>query len=411
MGERRILADMIQKNQQKSTVLLMISVLVCFDMSLSIAQQVLWNVYSNRSSARFERVFHDDFAVFRQDQWMTSYPWGRHLTGNTVNDESQEYYSDGKNMTVRNGIVSLEARKEKICGKCVPWEDSLKILKNGISNYRCFDYSSAMLYSKNEFGYGWYEIRFKQGESSKGLWPAFWLFGHDDEIDIFENKGERRKETHWDVHCKNGCKGKMGGWKKVDADFISDFNVVGLQWNNHGLQWYCNGQNYQSVKQEFNHKMNIIVNNAVSRSKDKSGFWVGPDASTRFPNALEVDYISYYKPIYTDVPLRKYASLAMAVQASELYQELKKSGKSSVNKKQDVLLRISYDGDAEKIKVVSSGKKELRFYIYNDEGKQLKNVVLQPGEEKIIDDLPDESLIIIAKSGKYFFTDKVNVKK
>lgn len=411
MGERRILADMLQSIEQNFARLLIIAVILLNHCGILKAQQVLWNVYSSRTADRFERVFHDDFEAFRPEQWMTSYPWGRHLIGNSVNDESQEYYSDGKNMIFANGIVSLEARKEKICGICVPWEDSLKVLKNGAANYRCFDYSSAMLYSKSEFGYGWYEIRFKQGAASRGLWPAFWLYGHDDEIDIFENKGERSRESHWDVHCKNGCRTKMGGWKKVNADFIINFNVVALQWNNLGMQWYCNGENYQSVKQPFNHKMNIIVNNAVSRTKDKSGFWVGPDASTRFPNALEVDFISYYKPVYRDVPLMKYASLAMAVTAGGMEQELKKSGRGSVNKNQDVLLRVEYDGDKEKIRVVSASKKEVRFFIYNDEGKQLKNIVLQPGEEKRIDNLPDETLIIIAKNGKYYFTDKVNGRR
>lgn len=382
-----------------------------FYVGISCAQNVLFQLFDRGEYSRFEQVFSEEFdSGLDRQKWMTSFPWGRHLEGNTENDESQEYYSDGKNISFSNGIASFEARKEKICGICAPWLDSLAVLKNGLKNYRCFDYSAPLLYSVNDYGYGWYEVRFRQAGNARGLWPAFWLFGESNEIDVFENKGEKKNETHWDVHCKDGCKSSYGGWIKLDTDFSADFNTLAVNWEPGTIQWYFEGNNYKTVKQSFSSKMNMIVNMAVARTKDKEGFWVGPDATTKFPSSLEVDYIKYYKSIYIDhrVKNKKINDLLkLSFSDEKLHQQVKK--RAGLKKKQRMLLSANYSVEKKQLTVTSYSDKNAAVYIYNSSQVLMQKVALKGTME--LTGLPDETLYIVIQHGKYILADRLNERR
>ena len=379
----------------------------------SFCQQQLLLLNSDGTQSNYSLAFADEFNTDQLDRnkWMTSYPWGRHLTGSTSDQETLEYYTDGKNSPQKEGMISLIAKKERTCGNCVSWEDSSKLNRNGELNYRCFDYSSGMIYSKEPYGYGYYEIRFKQAENSKGLWPAFWLFGHDDEIDIFENKGERINETHWDLHCKGGCNKKYGGWKKLNTDFTKSFNTISFEWEPDKQKWFCNGINYASKGQLYAEGMHIIANNAVSRDRKNKGFWVGTDATTVFPSALDIDYIRYFKTHYTGRKWKYY------VEDSELLKQLTTSNKtaftnSSVKSKSSRLLAIYIDGKNHQLICDFNGnqKKQAVVSVYNSNGQLIKRQPLNQ-KNQIINQLPDETFIIIARVGKKIMAERVEVNR
>lgn len=373
------------------------------------AQKSLFHLFSDGSQNRYEMAFEEDFSSEPDlAKWLTSYPWGRHLIGKSEADESQEYYTETGNLEIKNGKASLVTKKQQQCGICIPWEDSSKVLSNGLRNYRCFDYTSAMLFSKKDFSYGWYEIRFRLAENSKGIWPAFWLYGGD-EIDIFENKGERRNETHWDVHCKNGCKGKKGGWVKVDADFTKNFNVISLQWHNKGMRWFVNGNNYKATAQPLNSRMNIIVNQAVSRSRETEGFWVGPDQSTVFPSVLEIDYIYHYKSVYAGRKLKsKTVASLVEQQLSNLI--IFSTVRKRTNALQKMETSIVFRETSGKITVKSYSGKSGTLYIYDSNGKLVVSENVRPLSTIETPKLPDGSLVFVFQLGELLFSDKVNVQ-
>jgi beta-glucanase (GH16 family) len=377
-------------------------------------QQTLFHLYTKGAIDRYELAFNEEFDNgLNRDKWLTSFPWGRHLTGATEMQETQDYITDGNNLRFGDGIGYFEARKERTCGVCQPWRDSVAILENGKMNYRCFDYSTALLYSKNDYDFGWYEISFRQSPNSNGTWPAFWLFGASNEIDIFENKGERNGETHWDVHCKDGCEGSKGGWSKIDADLFKSFNVISLQWHREGMRWYFNGRNYKATRQPFTNRMNIIVNQAVSRTNDSKGFWVGPDATSIFPAYLAVDYIRYYKNIYTGS--RYPAGKGISEVLQELMKQEENNSRTKVTaspkSKRKLLVSILYSGDKKTIAVNSQSKQSSTIYIYDSSGKQLVRKSIGALQKEEIANLPDESLFIILKQGKYILADRLDARR
>ena len=379
----------------------------------SYAQQLLLILNNDGTQSSYTSSFTDEFdgVALATDKWQNLYPWGRHLIGNTPEDESLEYYTDGKNFAFNNGILSLVARKEKTCGICISWADSAELNRNGLKNFRCFDYSSGMLYAKEATGFGYYEINFRQSMNSKGMWPAFWLFGNNNEIDIFENKGELKRMTHYDLHCNDGCRKDFGGWKKTKTDFTAKFNTIGFDWTAQSEKWFCNGRNYVSVSQPYSDKMNIIVTNAVSRDKDKKGFWVGADETTVFPATLEIDYIRYYQKNYEG---RKYNH---KLKDEELFHLIRNSPSLlfrnlAAKRKNHQLLTIHINMTAHSMVVNNYGsRRNSTISIYDSSGKLFSQKIVSSKDQLTIKGLPDEDLVIIARTGKKILAELVGARR
>ena len=386
-----------------------------FSFNIAFCQQQLLILSNDGTQSSYTVAFSDEFTDVTIDghKWQNSYPWGRHLSADKPEDESLEYYTDGKNIELKDGKLILETRKERTCGICESWSDSGTYNKNGRLNYQCFNYSSGMIYSKEEFGFGFYEIRFKQGQHSKGLWPAFWLYGNSEEIDVFENKGEKPSSTHWDLHCKNGCNKSYGGWKKVNTDFAEDYQTISFEWLADAEHWFCNGVNYANAKQPYFGKMHIIANNAVSRDKKGKGFWIGPDASTVFPSPLTIDYIRYYTKNYDAITWQR------KQKNNELTNALAKQGATSAGVKgkkrsgTNQLMTLYIDGQKHEATFNFFGRKNKKaeLFIYNDEGKLVKAGSVTGKNRLQVNELPDEALIIIARTGKKILAERIEVRR
>jgi beta-glucanase (GH16 family) len=204
------------------------------------------------------------------------------------NNELQYYSSRPENLRVAGGYLVIEARKEAMGGR---------------------DYTSARIKTQGlqERQYGRYEarIRIPRGQ---GIWPAFWLLGAScastpwpacGEIDIMENIGKEPGIVHGTVHGPGYSGGNGFGAPSALASgaYADDFHVFAVEWEPKVVRFYRDGILYHTVTPErvkgawvFDHPFFVILNLAVG------GDWPGnPDAGTRFPQQMVVDYVRVYR--------------------------------------------------------------------------------------------------------------------
>lgn len=251
------------------------------------------------------------------------------------------------NITIENGVLKLIARKENtpIDGKYVVNWGTTPPTKDSSS----FQYSAAWVDSKEMFGYGKYEARIKI-PTTKGIWPAFWLFNGNDnhryEIDIFEfwnetnclnrfKKNRISKNPHFTIHgdsinrtssqCATDMYPCYGNWGNSKIDYGKDFHVYGLEWDYYKIVWYIDGEIVHSLYRfsgkggkmidcnnvelgavykvneswPFTDKMVVRFNLAIQYNRNQ--YEAGPDSD--FPTAMEVDYFRFYKKETT--PIRR----------------------------------------------------------------------------------------------------------
>lgn len=164
----------------------------------------------------YQLVWSDEFEGTVLDQSVWSYNTG----GNGWGNNEKQYYTDRpENIRVRNGMLEIEARKEK---------------------YQNNDYTSARILSKGKktFTYGKFEARIKF-PGGNGTWPAYWMMGNSGnwpncgEIDIIEHVGAIPARASFALHTplKNGNKGN--NWSAIqwfDYSLADDFHVYGVEW-------------------------------------------------------------------------------------------------------------------------------------------------------------------------------------
>jgi beta-glucanase (GH16 family) len=145
--------------------------------------------------------------------------------------------------------------------------------------------------------YGYYEARVRLPKG-KGLWPAIWMIpshgnSHLPEIDVLEVLGHETNVLYQYAHPVGGDKkvAYLGGGpvhsKVIDA--ADNFHIYGLEWSKDYIAWFIDGKETQRVKNFAFEPHYYIINLAVG------GHWPGnPDASTRFPSSVDIDYVRIY---------------------------------------------------------------------------------------------------------------------
>lgn len=207
------------------------------------------------------------------------------------NNELQVYTSDSKNVNVQDGVLVITADQEGS------------------------GYTSARINTKGKYQkeYGRFEAKIKL-PAGKGIWPAFWLLGDDEngalqwpqvgEIDIMEYLGDEPTSIFGTIHGP----GYSGGasiskqYELLNDRFDSGFHVFGIEWSPNRINYYVDGDLYQSLTPEnveeetngagewvFNRPFYIILNIAVGGNLPGS-----PDENTVFPQRMIVDYVRVY---------------------------------------------------------------------------------------------------------------------
>jgi len=213
------------------------------------------------------------------------------------NNELEYYTARNENVRLKDGNLVIEARAEKYKGP------------DGVTK----DYTSARIKTLGKFShaYGRFEARLKM-PAGQGMWPAFWMMGDDidrvgwptcGEIDIMENIGKEPSVNHGSIHGP-GYTGDVGiearytlpGGKK----FSDDFHTYSIEWEPDVIRFYVDDALYATQTKSslrvgqrwvFDHPFFLLLNVAVG------GDWPGsPDASTKFPQTMLVDYVRIYGP-------------------------------------------------------------------------------------------------------------------
>ena len=285
----------------------------------------------------WELLFEDNFnGNTLNPLWQTHYDWGH-------SQPTEKQYYHPNNVTLNNGFLELTAKRQTVFGNLNSYDLPNTVLTDGITNYRRFDYTSGMIFSKQQmFGAGKFEIRCKL-PYGEGYWPAFWLFGKQtpwNEIDIFEFWNEYTKDirggafapispqfgTYYDhnptlVNGEQKPDGCGNRWKNSGIDFAENFHTFSIEWDEYSIKWFVDGNlkftkfrfwyfpfngaaipitcemirsglppsgRYRENKSFPRNKddMIVIVNLAIEGSANNS---------TPFPSKMLVDYIKIYR--------------------------------------------------------------------------------------------------------------------
>lgn len=253
-------------------------------------------------------VFSDEFDGKELDRtkWRTWFPYSDdgsdRASGTRIMGTSNTIFRDDL-VTVDGGLLHLGVR-----AKAGEWYGQAK------------EHEGSMIHSMDngKFTYGRFEVRCRIPRGA-GLWPAFWGFGGESEIDVFEFCGEKTRFFKGALHRWGSPRFDNSGKKKMD-DLSRDFHVYAVEWERDGISWFIDDELVQ-YRGRFVDKrgkplarcdreagehatapyyprsedgVNIILNLAVSEPK---GFCKGPKKPEPWPEGSEfvVDYLRVYQ--------------------------------------------------------------------------------------------------------------------
>lgn len=273
------------------------------DCTGSHVEYVSTHDYNNFEHGDWVLIFEDDFEENFLDttKWYTCEDGWNRFHG-TCGSELQCYLDN--NIVIENGILKLVA----------------KVDSTGIPRPECnlvLPYSSGWIQSKTKFKYGLIEAKCKV-PYGRGFWPAFWLFGHTSEIDIFEIYGNESNKIHTDMHRWYGNQDTHCPLENYKNGLYEDYYVFRIEWDEFKIEYsvgddiirtqykytnqlgqpltdrfdYTNSSNMIFALNIFPDSLqSIIFNLAISNSTNHPC----PDNNTPFPSSLDIDYIRIYK--------------------------------------------------------------------------------------------------------------------
>jgi beta-glucanase (GH16 family) len=244
--------------------------------------------------ANARMVWHDEFNGTSLDKRKWKYDTARNKQG-WHNGELQ-YYSAGRNTRVANGLLTIEARHEKLDPKRLPdWGGQ--------------EYTSARLLSKGRgWTYGFYEVRAKL-PCARGTWPAIWMlpvdmkaWPDDGEIDIMEQVGAEPNLIYASLHTKlyNHTINTQRSAQKLVSTSCTAFHVYQLDWRPDVITIGVDGQGILRVRNNvpggkgawpFFTPYQMILNLAIG------GDWAAAKGidNDAMPQRMLVDYVRVWQ--------------------------------------------------------------------------------------------------------------------
>jgi beta-glucanase (GH16 family) len=223
--------------------------------------------------------------------------WVNDAGGGGWGHDQRQYYTNGQNVTVSGGELTIAARKGSGGHDC--W-------------YGPCEYTSARIHTKgkHEFKYGRIEARMKL-PLGKGLWPAFWMLGtsypgtsavKSGEIEIMEHKSTDDfvyGDLHWYDNANSqrsdySCPPDGGPFPHFD---VTQYHVYDIEWDQNYIRWHVDGalfceviiRNNTGSTEEFQKPFFILLDLAVG-----GDFPGSPNSSTVFPSNMVLDYVRAY---------------------------------------------------------------------------------------------------------------------
>lgn len=269
--------------------------------------------YTSEHAKLWTLILYDYFNGTKLDEslWMDCHPWMRSYQQIAVEDGgSPGYITEGDNLEFDNGILKTWAKDDGIddkliyswcvesCqdseGDCLEQDIGDCILEDGLPNRRDFDHTYGIIYSKQRFKFGYYEMRFRV-PVTEHLWPAFWMYGKNaEEIDFFEMNHVPSNcfaaSYHFDGETVEDSTGEVIIVPGVN--FVNNFNIISGEWNSSTIMWYVNGDRVRKAQYPILSKMAIIGGMGFSGEY--------PPTQSPFEEAMEIDYIKGWKKIKCD---------------------------------------------------------------------------------------------------------------
>lgn len=238
-------------------------------------------------------VWRDEFdQIFFQSNWTHALGDGCPNLCGWGNSQLQYYRPE--NTTVDNGLLTITAREESYGGRA---------------------YTSSRILSKDrfEFRYGRVDIRARLPRGGKGIWPALWMLGanrdevgwpESGEIDIMEMRGSNPSRVCGTLHYADadGDHHNTGArcYSFFGQTFSDEFHVFSIIWDEEHIAWYLDDQKFNEERFDelnlggapnpFQKEFYFLMNVAVGGHYDGD-----PNASTVFPQKMEVDYIRVFQ--------------------------------------------------------------------------------------------------------------------
>jgi len=230
------------------------------------------------------------------------------------------------------GPQAQEACRTGVVGICDSFpEDCANILMNdGQPNLREYLYKAGNVFSRKSFRYGKIEMRFKMFNSpynskkATGHWPAFWMFGWDNEIDIFEidnTQKQNYKAGTWVFRDGVGYGINYLHGATRTAVNTDDFKTVGVEWYPPGVYgeddyvvWYVDGEaflgntleNSKSAGKPFPEEevvprsLHIRIGNSFAHQTKNAGHNGPPNGNTMSPFGMLIDYVKVWQYVEFD---------------------------------------------------------------------------------------------------------------
>jgi beta-glucanase (GH16 family) len=244
--------------------------------------------------AKARLVWHDEFDGTALDRSKWQYDTVRNKQG-WFNGELQ-YYSAGRNARVANGLLTIEARHEKLDPK-------------RFSDWGGQEYTSSRLLSKGRgWTYGFYEVRAKL-PCARGTWPAIWMlpvdmkkWPDDGEIDIMEQVGAEPNLIYSSLHTKlfNHTINTQRSAQKLVPTSCTAFHVYQLDWRPDSITIGVDGHGILRVRNNvpggkgawpFFAPYKMILNLAIG------GDWAAAKGidNEAMPQRMVVDYVRVWQ--------------------------------------------------------------------------------------------------------------------
>lgn len=221
-------------------------------------------------------TFEDNFdgAKVDESKWMNSFFMGKMVINDRyVLANEKQYFTDNKNVDIKQSVLSIVTKKEKATGKV--WDEKLGFMTKD------FDYTSGMLSTANSFRqqYGRFEAKIKINSLSP-VYQAFWLKGEhkEPEIDIFKYN---IKKGQMQVSAYN--KGVAAGSKFGGSGLAKDFFIYTVDWDANTITWKINGYTVATAKNNIQEPLFLMLSAGLTNDADA------------LPSSMEIDWVRCYE--------------------------------------------------------------------------------------------------------------------
>ncbi len=200
-----------------------------------------------------------------------------------------QYYTNGENINVEDGLLTIEARHE-------------------IKGDKEYTSSRINTRGKKHFKLGRIAVKAKL-PGGRGTWPAIWMLGNGNyrwpecgEIDIMEQVGNEKDMVLSSLHCKtyNHMNNSHYTYKEEINGVCDRFVEYAVDIMSNYLEFFIDGNSFVKFERgedgkdashdgwPFDDEFYLIINLAIGGSLG------GAVSSEDFPRRLEIKYVKYY---------------------------------------------------------------------------------------------------------------------